>query len=468
MRIVIDMQGAQTASRYRGIGRYTISLVTALVRNRGEHEIILLLNGLLEEGLSAVCSIFESLLPPQNILVWMAPDPVNVSDPDNLGREELAKILREGLLASLQADVVCISSFFEGYADNAVASIRQFDLRTPVAAITYDFIPLINPSQYLDHDPAYAHFYKSKVQQLSRANLLMSISESSRREAIEHLRVDAARVVNISAACDPCFKSSDALAQDHQALLARWGITRQYILYTGGADERKNLPRLIEAFARLPQDLRRHHQLLFAGKLSPSQKGELQNVARKQGLSNEDLCFTGFVSDDELVLAYSFCQLFVFPSWHEGFGLPPLEAMSCGAPVIAANTSSIPEVVGWPQALFDPLDVDAITLKMTQALGDNTFRNELMAHARHQSRKFSWDYCAITAIKAMENLGRDRTLSADQIPAHTDQAHYQSLLRACARVLRDHNLERAYDLSSLAASIAHNEAQARQYWQKAE
>ena len=467
MRIVIDMQGAQTASRYRGIGRYTMSLVTALVRNCGEHEIILLLNGLFEESLDSISGAFAGLLPPHHILVWTAPDPVNVSDPSNRGRENLAKILREGLVASLRPDMVCISSFFEGYTDNAVVSIGEFDWRPPVCAIAYDFIPLINPEQYLDHDAAYAHFYKSKVHQLSRADLLLSISESSRHEAIEHLHIDADRVVNIAAACDPCFKPVDTHLQDHQALLAGWGITRQFILYTGGADERKNLPRLIEAFACLPQDLRQQHQLLFAGKLSPSQKSQLQSVASQHGLAREELCFTGFVSDEELVLAYSLCQLFVFPSWHEGFGLPPLEAMSCGAPVIAANTSSIPEVVGCPQALFDPFDVDAITRKMEQGLSDHTFRNELMAHAHRQSRKFSWDACARTALQSIENLGQQRAIQADQTPACTDPTHYQSLLTACARVLRQHNLESAYDLASLAACIAHNEAQARQYWQAA-
>lgn len=465
MRIVIDMQGAQTASRFRGIGRYTLSLAKAIVRNRGEHQILLLLNGLLQESLQPIRLAFEGLLPAENMLVWTAPDPVHISDPANRGREALAKLLREEVLASLQPDMVCISSFFEGYTDNAVTSIRQLDMRTPVCAITYDFIPLLNPGQYLDHDPAYARYYKDKVQELARADLLLAISESSRLEALEHLGLPPGQVVNIAAACDACFQPLSHITEAHRAVLKRWGITRPFVLYTGGADDRKNLPRLIEAFARLPQPIRQRHQLLFAGKLSASQQGQLQGEAARQGLTSEDLRFTGFVSDDDLVLAYSLCQLFVFPSWHEGFGLPPLEAMSCGAPVIAANTSSLPEVVGWEEALFDPFDVDAISRKMARALGEVTFADALKAHAPRQCQQFSWDRSAITAIEAMARIHQGRLAAETQTRLTPNRSGYENLLSACVDVLKKHRLTSADDLTSLADCMAHNEAQAAQYFQ---
>lgn len=467
MRIVIDMQGAQTASRFRGIGRYTMSIAKAMIRNRGEHEFILLLNGLFEETLPAIRGAFEGLLPSENILTWTTPDPVHVMDPANRGREELAKLLREALIASLRPDMVCISSFFEGYADNAVASIGCFDQRTPTCAIAYDFIPLLYPEQYLDHSPGYTQYYKSKVKELGRADLLLTISESSRQEAVELLDVDATHVANISAACDPCFKPHEVRPEDHGAMLAKWGIMRRFILYTGGADERKNLRRLIEAFSRLPPDLRQHHQLLFAGKLSAGQQEELLGIARKHGLTSEELCFTGFVSDEELVLAYNLCQLFVFPSWHEGFGLPPLEAMSCGAPAIAGNTSSLPEVMGWSEALFDPFDLESITRKMAQALGDAGFRRELIDHAWRQAPNFSWDACAKLAIDAMQGVNRMRQMPVDTASICSDGADYESLISACAKVLKKHALGSSYDLSSLAACIARNELEAAHYWNSA-
>ena len=104
----------------------------------------------------------------------------------------------------------------------------------------------------------------------------------------------------------------------------------------------------------------------------------LEQLAARHGMSRDELVLTGYVPDEDLVALYNLCALFVFPSWHEGFGLPALEAMRCGAPVIAANSSSLPEVVGWEDALFAPRSDDAMADKMTRALTDSSFRAELV------------------------------------------------------------------------------------------
>src|SRR5690606_33453296 len=102
-----------------------------------------------------------------------------------------------------------------------------------------------------------------------------------------------------------------------------------------------------------------------------------------------ELIFTDYITDEELVQLYNLCKLFVFPSWHEGFGLPALEAMACGAPVIGANTTSLPEVIGLDDALFDPFNVASITQRMQLALTDENFRKTLIQHAEQQVKKFS-------------------------------------------------------------------------------
>jgi glycosyltransferase involved in cell wall biosynthesis len=465
MRIVIDLQGAQTASRYRGIGRYTLALTRAMIEQRGEHECLVLLNGLFEDSLQSLRSAFADLLPPHHILVWTAPDPVHVSDPDNQGREALAQLLREAMIASLEPDLVLVSSFFEGYVDNAITSIRRLDMRTAVCVVAYDFIPLINPAHYLLPNPGYARYYREKVQALAQADLLLAISGSSRQEAIDHLGIAPARAVNIAAACDSIFKPLVLMPAGHQDLLERWGITKAFILYTGGADERKNLHRLIQAFAQLPRDIRQTHQLVFAGKLSGGQQAELHAVANKQGLADADLRLTGFVTDDELVLAYNLCRLFVFPSWHEGFGLPPLEAMSCGAAVIAANTSSLPEVVGWAEALFDPFDTEAMSRKILQGLTDDNFRSELVARAQDQARQFSWAHSARMALTAMEALMADRLAHPSQAPDDPEGDPYAAWLAASVAVLEQHGLTERDDLAPLAACRAFNESQVAAYWE---
>ncbi len=397
MRIVIDMQGTQTESRFRGIGRYTTSFGKAVVRNRDEHEIILALSGLLPDTIEPIRAAFDGLLPQDNIRVWHAPGPVKDIHPANESRREVAELIREAFLASLQPDVIHISSLFEGYLDDAVTSIGCFDKQTPVSVSLYDLIPLLNPNHYLK-SPPYAKHYQRKVGYLKRATRCLAISDFSRQEGVEHLDVPVNRMVNVSIAVEPGFQplpiDTDIAAQ----LRRKFGLTRTFILYTGGADDRKNLPRLIQAYAFLPTTIREDHQLLFAGKMLEGDIARLRRQAKGLGLKNDELCFTGYVSDEELIQLYNLCYLFVFPSWHEGFGLPALEAMACGAPVIGANTSSLPEVIGLYEALFDPFDVKAIAAKMTQALQDGGLRTQMRSHGLQQAKRFSWDETAQRAI----------------------------------------------------------------------
>jgi len=404
MRIVIDMQGAQTESRFRGIGRYTLSFAQAIVRNRGEHEVFLALSGLFPDTIEPIRAAFDSLLPQENIRVWYAPGPVAECHPGNDVRREVAELIREAFLSSLAPDVIHISSLFEGYVDDAVTSIGRFDRSTPVSVTLHDLIPLLNPDHYLKPNPSYAQYYQRKIKHLKKAAVHLAVSESSRQEGLEHLAVPANQIFNTSEAIEPCFcphQIDDATAAQ---LRQKFGLNRPFVLYTGGADERKNLPRLIHAYAVLPAPLRAAHQLLLAGKMPEGNIAEFKHLAKTAGLKPDELCFTGYVTDEELIQLYNLCELFVFPSWHEGFGLPALEAMACGAPVIGANTSSLPEVIGLEAALFDPLDVAAITAKMTHALKDKKFRTTLREHGLQQAKRFSWNESAKRAIVAWESL----------------------------------------------------------------
>ena len=409
MRVVIDMQGAQTESRFRGIGRYTLSFTQAVVRNRGEHEIILILSGLFPDTIEPIRAAFEGLVPQENIRVWHAPGPVAERQPGNDSRREIAELTREAFLASLQPDVFHICSLFEGYVDDAVASIGKFDRKISVSVALYDLIPLMSPDQYLKPNPSFERYYRRKIDDLKKASRFLAISEFSRNEGIDKLHLEETQVINVSTATEPLFQPVNIARGAADQLREKFNITRPYVLYTGGADERKNLPRLIQAFAALPSELRQKYQLLFAGKMPEGNIAELERNAKRAGLESGELCFTHYVSDEELVQLYNLCELYVFPSWHEGFGLPALEAMGCGAPVIGAITSSLPEVIGLDDALFDPMDVESIRNKMHQALTDLGFRKRLCEHGLQRAKLFSWDETAKRAISAWETLP-----SADQ------------------------------------------------------
>lgn len=404
MRIVIDLQGAQsTASRSRGIGRYSLSLAKAIVRNRGEHEVIIALNAHFPETIEPIRAAFQDLLTQDSIRVWTILAPVDAANSLNAWRREAAERLREAFLASLRPDIILVSSLFEGLGDDAVTSIGSFSQSVPIAVTLFDLIPLIYRHHYFENH-LYQSWYLRKLDHLRRANLWLSISESSRKEGIDYLGLPVDQVVNVSSAADDSFRVLPISFEDEQNLRRKYGLTKPFVMYTGGLDYRKNIEGLISAFSHLPEGIRRTHQLAIVCSAQPEIRNELENLALQNGMHAEEMILTGFVPEDDLVALYNLCKLFVFPSWHEGFGLPALEAMCCGAPVIASNTSSLPEVVGREDALFDPFSGESIAAKIHEVLTNDSFREELIQYGIEQAKKFSWDDSARRAISAMERF----------------------------------------------------------------
>jgi glycosyltransferase involved in cell wall biosynthesis len=449
MRIVIDMQGAQSESRFRGIGRYTISFAQAVVRNRCNHEVLLALNGLLPDNIEAIRAAFEGLLPQENIRVWFAPGPVCERRPGNDSRREVAELMRESFLLSLQPDVIHISSLFEGFVDDAVSSIGKHDLDTFVSATLFDLIPLLNSHSYLSSDPLYSAYYLRKINWLNQAACLLAISNSAQQEGLQSLSLPEDCILNVSTAIEPCFRPISINDEDAEHFFRRLGIVRPFILHTGGCDDRKNLFRLIEAYAGLPLELRQRYQLVLAGKMTEGFEFRLLQTAKSLRLQSDEVHLAGYVNDSDLIWLYNLCKLYVFPSWHEGFGLPALEAMACGAPVVAANTSSLPEVVGLDEALFDPFNIVEMTDKIKDGLENKFFINLLKDNSRRQAKKFSWDISAQRAIRAWQHF-HDRKKKNNLLTASSSS---RQLIEALVDRLKDNN---DATMVALAASIALN------------
>jgi glycosyltransferase involved in cell wall biosynthesis len=417
MRIVIDMQGAQSSTNSkRGIGRYTMSLVLALVRNRGEHEIFLAINGGLPDSIEHIRTVFSGLLPQGCIKVWNASDRMSFREPENDWHRKSGELVREAFLFSLKPDFVLITSLFEGLVDNSITSIKLFSGQPLTAVIFYDLIPLINRQIYLD-DPVVESWYLEKIEYLRRADLLLGISNSTCQEGIKNLKIPADRCINISTDADNHFKQVDISAVRERAIRQKYNLPHPFVMYTGGIDHRKNIEALICAYSKLSPQLRKNHQLAIICSVHDADRQRLIELAKTLNLSEDELIFTGFVSEEDLVALYNLCTLFVFPSWHEGFGLPALEAMRCGAPVIASDASSLREVVGLKDALFDPHSVISITRSIERALTDKEFRTKLRIHGQKQSTKFSWDETALRALTAMQSINAKK-----HIPRLTERA----------------------------------------------
>ena len=403
MRIVIDLQACQNAgSRFRGIGRYSRSLAAAMLREHRGHDFWIALNADLADAVEDIRAGFDGLLPQEQIVLWDRPFDWSAHLPGDPWRARVNEVVREDFLAALKPDIVHLASLFEGWGDAATTSIGRGSAPTPRTAVTlYDLIPLAMSELYLP-DARSRDWYGGKVEDLRRAGLCLAISEYTREEAMRLLGLPAERVVNISGSIDPMFRRLPPDARRSSALAARLGLDRRFVMYTGGFDPRKNVAGLIRAFAGLPAGLRESRQLLLVGIPPADVRAELQTLAAASGLRPEDVCFAGFVPDEELVRLYNDCELYVFPSRYEGFGLPALEAMACGAPVIGADASSLPEVIGYAEAMFAPNSDEAMGRKIAEALEDASLRGRLVEHGAERVGRFSWQGSARVALDAME------------------------------------------------------------------
>jgi O-antigen biosynthesis alpha-1,2-mannosyltransferase len=457
MRIVLDMQGAQTESRYRGIGRYSTALALAMLREPRGHDLWVLLNDDMREGAQAVETAIAGVVDPARVCRFASPGAVAWNAPANAWRRGAAEAMRETFLRDIQPDAVHISSLFEGTRDAAVTSVGRIDGGAVTAVTLYDLIPLLNPDKYLGDGWARA-WYFDKLASLKRSRLLLSISEHARQEAIHELGFDPDGVVNISSAVSSIFRPAGLDAEGEIAFNERFALHRPYIMYSGAMDARKNVEGLIIAFGALPADLRASHDLLIAGAVDESEQARLAAVARRHGVADR-LRFTGYVSDDLLVPLYSQAALYVFPSLHEGFGLPALEAMSCGTPTIGSSTTSIPEVIGRSDALFDPTSTVSMAEVMARALSDRDFASELRRHAPIQAAKFSWAESSRRALAALEAVNeRSRHEEASWASVSADvQAHHHDLIATISMLPAVDEKPVRSDLVATAASIAANQ-----------
>jgi glycosyltransferase involved in cell wall biosynthesis len=401
MRLVIDLQACQAASRKRGIGRYSLSLAQSMARYRGEHEVLILLSDQFPETIEPIRSVFQGLLPPSAIRIWKSLGNIRASLSGRDTYRAIARRAREDCLISLQPDFIHVTSLFEGFYDDVLVETQSSFLQVPVAVSLYDLIPLLYPKAYLA-DRRQFEWYQRKLVDLARADLCLTISNSTREDAIEHLRLSPSRLINISADADPHFRLGRPPPEEEMRLRQRFGLDRSFVMSVGGADPRKGMPALIRAFAMLSPMMRQKYQLVISCELNRAWSSTLRDLACREGLGPEEMVLTGYLSDSDLVALYNLCQLSVCPSEYEGFGLPVLEAMRCGAPVIASRSSSHPEVVGWDEALFSPSSVTEMACLMTRALTEPGFRQSLVDNSARQATRFSWEATARTALASME------------------------------------------------------------------
>jgi glycosyltransferase involved in cell wall biosynthesis len=234
---------------------------------------------------------------------------------------------------------------------------------------------------------------------LVRADRVIAVSEATKRDVENVMGIPPARIRRVYNAPDPGFfeRASKGNGVEQDKILERYQINYPYILYAGAIRRHKNIPRLVEAFAVVRDQLAGHPnyqdlRLVIIGDNISRYPSVRQAVIKSR--VEHAVRFLGFVPFDTLRCFYESAAAFVFPSRYEGFGLPPLEAMACGAPVVASNVSSLPEVVGEAAVQINPENVFDIARGIREVLIDEKLRARLIRRGREQAARFSWNWTA--------------------------------------------------------------------------
>ena len=400
MRLLIDLQVCQGAARNRGMGRYSLSLAKAMIAQAGEHEVVIVMSTAFPQELARLRREFRNLLPAESIVSISMP-PGTAIGGNRLWLRDSAERWHRQQLLELKPDVILISSVFSGYNDDVVAPWPEAGDDVLWAATLYDLIPLVRADEFLN-DRAFRIWYEGRLANLRRADVLLAISEASRTDAIHHLGLPAESVSMIGAAIEPDFSSPQCTANQAEKQLQNLGIKGDFIFYLGGSTSYKNFDGLLKAYALLPMSLRQRFKLVLAGQISENSAKALRRRHEALGLKNEEVLLLVKLSDEDLSVLYARCHVFIFPSLYEGFGLPIIEAMSCGAAVICSNTSSMVEVMGDETATFDPTDPKSISDKLQEVLENETFRQKLIARGMQHAATFQWQNVARQAWATLE------------------------------------------------------------------
>ncbi|NQX05332.1 glycosyltransferase family 4 protein [Rathayibacter sp. VKM Ac-2856] len=273
--------------------------------------------------------------------------------------------------------------------------------RVPYVVSLFDIIPLVFDDEYLRLPSARAR-YLAHVELVRQADRVLCISQAAADEAIERLGLDPRRVAVTGIAVEEHFAEDvPAEAAWERAAADVEGLRADFLMYTGGSDLRKNIAGLMRAYALLPSETRRAHQLCVVCRLDPPTQHHYETMAAELGIA-DDVLFTGYVESETLAALYRSTELFVFPSFYEGYGLPVAEALVSGAPAVVSDNSSLIDLVPIDAARFDPHDDASIAAAIRRGLEDESLRAELRALSG--TIPTTWDGVAEATIAVYRSL----------------------------------------------------------------
>lgn len=252
--------------------------------------------------------------------------------------------------------------------------------------LTFMILPRTHPFSSQKFLPA---FVKRSIQD---AAAVIAISESTKRDIITFFDVPDDKITVTHLGLDHARFRPNVHREAIERVRQKFSITRNYIFYLGTIEPRKNVDILIKAFQDVRKRTNRNFQLVLSGKIGWKVESLMKVIYSL--VKSGDLIYTGYISEDEATCLYNGAEVFVYPSQYEGFGIPVLEAMACGCPVIASNSSSLPEVVGDGGILSEPNDFKSLSEVILKVLGDEGLRAELRKKGIQRAAQFTWQRTA--------------------------------------------------------------------------
>jgi glycosyltransferase involved in cell wall biosynthesis len=247
------------------------------------------------------------------------------------------------------------------------------------------------------------YFNKLVPRSIRSASHIVTISENSKHEIMEYYKVSEEKIAVVNPAVDhTVFKPRPQEVSSNAA--EKYKISKPYILSVCTLEPRKNLIGVLNAFEQLPEDIKSRYCLVLVGGKGWLY-GELEAKFNKLS-AKYSLIRTGYVPDEDLPALYSGASVFVYPSFYEGFGMPPLEAMACGVPVITSDNSSLPEVVGGAGIMVSANDTPALAHQIERVLTDKKLAGSMRAKGLEQAKKFTWDKSALKLIDVIEMVSK--------------------------------------------------------------
>jgi len=381
MRIIVDMQPAARA-HHSGVGVYTAYLVDRLAKNNPDKlEIV-------GHYYNFLGRQYISPLPQAGNIRYKVSRLFPEKGMNLIHRFKLN--IPFEFLAKSRGDLYLFPNFV------APPSI----LRTPAVNVIHD-LSFVHYGQFTQHrNLPYMLRYVPKS--IKRAKHVIAVSESTKRQIVDHYKTNPDKISVVSPAIDHRLfypRSDNKVAQVRR----KYKLPPKYILYTGTLEPRKNVEGILRSYAALDTDLKKKYGLVLAGGKGWNDQTILEIISqlRKAG---ENIVTTGYVPDENLPAIYSGADLFVYPSLYEGFGIPLLEAMACGVPVISADNTSLPEVVGNAGLYVKAEDANGLTVLMKRVLTNSKLADELRRKGLAQAKKFSWEKSAEELKAVLEKL----------------------------------------------------------------